>query len=287
LEGIAFARHVITSAQRYPASGRRSSNPLAAIVSDYPTQRLPFQPGPDGDPYADYYDDHGGPRGRGRRRSRGRRALIIFLVTLAVLVGLFVIADRVAVRFADNEFATQIQKQGFSSKPQVSIEGFPFLTQVAAKQFNDVQITANNERVGPVTVDNIHATLGNIKLTSGWTSGTVGSINGTGLITFGSLSKASPVSIGKITRVSNNEAKLTVTLGGLVSTSAVARVTRVGDRIDVNVISAGGIPASQLGLGNFSIPLPNLPMGMTLQSVSVTNQGLLVSITGHNVAFGG
>ena len=64
-------------------------------------------------------------------------------------------------------------------------------------------------------------------------------------------------------------------------------MTRVGDRIDVNVISAGGIPASQLGLGNFSIPLPNLPMGMTLQSVSVTNQGLLVSITGHNVAFGG
>ena len=256
-------------------------------MSDYPTQRLPFQPGPDGDPYADYYDDHGGPRGRGRRRSRGRRAIVIFLVTLAVLVGLFVIADRVAVRFADNEFATQIQKQGFSSKPQVSIEGFPFLTQVAAKQFNDVKITANNERVGPVTVDSINATLGNIKLTSGWTSGTVGSINGTGLITFGSLSKASPVSIGKITRVSNNEAKLTVTLGGLVSTSAVARVTRVGDRIDVNVISAGGIPASQLGLGNFSIPLPNLPMGMTLQSVSVTNQGLLVSITGHNVAFGG
>ena len=108
-------------------------------MSDYPTQRLPFQPGPDGDPYADYYDDHGAPRGSGRRRSRGRRAIIIFFVTLLILIGLFVIADRVAVRFADNQFATQIQKQGFSSKPQVSIEGFPFLTQVAAKQFNDVQ----------------------------------------------------------------------------------------------------------------------------------------------------
>ncbi len=253
-------------------------------MSDYPTQRLPFQPGPDGDPYADYHDTS---RGRGRRRSRGRRAIIIFLVTLIVLVGLFVIADRVAVRIANNEFATQIQKQGFSSKPQVSIQGFPFLTQVAAKQFNDVKITANNEQAGPVTVDNINATLGNIKLTSGWTSGTVGSINGTGLITFGSLAHASPVSIGKITRVSNNEAKLTVTLGGLVSTSAVAKVTKVGDRIDVSIVSAGGLPVSQLGLGNFSVPLPNLPMGMTLQSVSVTTQGVLVHITGHDVAFGG
>ena len=52
-------------------------------MSDYPTQRLPFQPGPDGDPYADYYDDRGARPGR--RRSRGRRAIVIFLVTLAVL----------------------------------------------------------------------------------------------------------------------------------------------------------------------------------------------------------
>ena len=214
--------------------------------------------------------------------------MVIFLVTLLVLAGLFVVADRVAVKIADNEFATQIQKQGFSTKPQVSIEGFPFLTQVAARQFNDVKITANNERVGPVTVDDIKATLGRIRLTSGWTSGTVGSINGTGLITFGSLTRAAPVHIASVTMISSSEAKLSVSLGGLISTSAVARVTKAaGNRIDVTVISAGGIPASQLGLGNFSIPLPNLPMGMKLQSISITTQGVLVHITGQDVAFGG
>jgi hypothetical protein len=67
----------------------------------------------------------------------------------------------------------------------------------------------------------------------------------------------------------------------------VARVTQSGDKIHVKLISAGGLPTSLLGgLGDFTIPLPNLPMGMTLQSVTLTSQGALVHITGHNIAFG-
>ena len=50
---------------------------------------------------------------------------------------------------------------------------------------------------------------------------------------------------------------------------------------------AGGIPSELLGgLGDFSIPLPNLPMGMTLQSITLNSRGVLVHITGHNIPFG-
>ena len=67
----------------------------------------------------------------------------------------------------------------------------------------------------------------------------------------------------------------------------MARVTQSGNKIHVKLISAGGLPTSLLGgLGNFTIPLPNLPMGMTLQSMTLTSQGALVHITGHNIAFG-
>ncbi|HUY45076.1 MAG TPA: DUF2993 domain-containing protein [Streptosporangiaceae bacterium] len=255
-------------------------------MSEYPTQRLPVQPGADDGSYGYYDDDR---RGRSRSRSRrSRRGPLIFLVALVVLLGLFVVADRVAVAYADNQFATQIQKQGFSTKPHVTIEGFPFLTQLAGRRFNDVQITANNEKTGPVTIDNINATLRGIKLNSGFSSGTVSSINGTGLITFASLAGASDVPGLKIAMINSSEAKLTADLG-FFSGSAVAQVTKVGtDKINVKVISAGGIPISALGgLGNFTIPLPSLPMGMTLQSVSVSAQGVLVHITGQNVAFGG
>ena len=87
--------------------------------------------------------------------------------------------------------------------------------------------------------------------------------------------------------MSNNEAKITANVAGIFSGSGVARVTRSGNKIHVKLLSAGGLPTSLLGgLGDFSIPLPNLPMGMTLQSITLTSQGALVHITGHNIPFG-
>jgi hypothetical protein len=257
-------------------------------VSDYPTQRLPIQHGDDGG-RSGFFDD---PDDRQRRtRRRRRRWPLVLVIVVVVLAGLFVVADRVAVRYADNEFATHIQKQGFSSKPDVTIQGFPFLTQLAARDFKDVHITATGEKTGPVTIDDINATLKNIKLNSGFSSGTVSSINGTGLITFGSLAKAGSSAAGvadlKIARISDDEAKITANVAGIFSGSGVARVTQSGDKIHVKLISAGGIPTSLLGgLGDFTIPLPNLPMGMTLQSITLTSQGALVHITGQNIAFG-
>jgi hypothetical protein len=257
-------------------------------VSEYPTQRLPIQHGNEGG-QGGFFNE---PEGRYSRAPRRRRRWPLILVIVVVaLAALFVVADRVAVHVADNEFATQIQKQGFSSKPDVSIQGFPFLTQLAARDFKNVHITATGEKAGPVTIDDINATMKDIKLNSGFNSGTVASIDGTGLITFGSLAKAGSSAAGvadlKIARKSNDEAKITANVAGIFSGSGVARVTQSGDKIHVKLISAGGLPTSLLGgLGDFTIPLPNLPMGMTLQSVTLTSQGALVHITGHNIAFG-
>jgi hypothetical protein len=259
---------------------------LAASVSEYPTQRLPIQNGNDGGSYGTLQDG----RSRAPRRRR-RRWPLVLLVTVVALAVLFVIVDRVAVRVADNEFATQIQKQGFSSKPDVSIQGFPFLTQLAARDFKDVHITATGEKAGPVTIDDINATMKDIKLTSGFSSGTVSSIDGTGLITFGSLAKAGSSAAGvadlKISKAGPNEAKITANVAGLFTGSGVARVTRTGNKIHVKLLSAGGLPTQLLGgLGDFSIPLPNLPMGMTLQSITLNSRGVQVHITGHNIPFG-
>ena len=258
-------------------------------MSEYPTQRLPIQHGDEGG-YGGFFSEPDDRYSRTPRRRR-RRWPLILLIIVVVLAALFVVADRVAVHFADNEFATQIQKQGFSSKPDVSIQGFPFLTQLAARDFQDVHITANGEKAGPVTIDDINATMKDIKLNSGFNSGTVSSIDGTGLITFGSLAKAGSSAAGvadlKIARKTNDEAKITANVAGIFSGSGVARVTESGNKIHVKLISAGGLPTSLLGgLGSFSIPLPNLPMGMALQSVTLTSQGALVHITGHNIAFG-
>src|SRR5262249_56766518 len=64
-------------------------------------------------------------------RPRRRKWPWILLGSVLVLLVLLVVLDRVAVAYADNKAAEQMKSQGFPTKPDVSIEGFPFLTQVA------------------------------------------------------------------------------------------------------------------------------------------------------------
>ena len=55
------------------------------------------------------------------KRSAGRKALIWIIAVVVVLVGL----DFGAKAFAEREAASQIQKQGFPKKPDVSIATSP------------------------------------------------------------------------------------------------------------------------------------------------------------------
>jgi hypothetical protein len=213
---------------------------------------------------------------------------MILLVVVVVLLGLLVVADRAAASYVENRVAGQMQAQGFSSKPHVSIKGFPFLTQLAGRDFQNVQITASGEKAGPVQIDQINATLHGVRLNSGFTGGSVSQISGTGLISFASLAGASSAPGLKLSAISSNEVKIAIDLG-IVSGSATARVTKVGaNKINIQVISAQGLPISALGgLDNTTITIPALPMGMTVQSVTVSAQGVLINITGQNVTFGG
>lgn len=96
-------------------------------------------------------------------RRRGRRWLITALVVVVLLVG----ADFAARAVAEQVAATQFQKQGhLSTKPDVTIEGFPFLTQVATKDISDVHIGISNLQEGPVNFSSISASASAIKLKS-------------------------------------------------------------------------------------------------------------------------
>src|SRR5580704_14244470 len=96
-----------------------------------------------------------------RRRSRRPRRLIISLVVLVVLlVGL----DFGARAVAESVMASKIQQQGLTNKPDVNIGGFPFLTQVASKDFKQVSISDTNQVAGPVTITSFKATATGITL---------------------------------------------------------------------------------------------------------------------------
>jgi hypothetical protein len=61
-------------------------------------------------------------------------------------------------------------------------------------------------------------------------------------------------------------------------------VTQVGNnKINVKVTDFGGVPADVLGsLTDFNISIPKLPAGVTIQKVSITQQGLLITAAGTN-----
>lgn len=270
-------------------------------MSEDPTRPLsgwPDQPGraygPAGDDYrspqatsrmaAGGYD-HGYGGGTVRRgRRRGRRRLTITAIVVVVVLILLVIADRAAAAYAENRVATQIKTSGFPVKPRVTIGGFPFLTQVAAHDLNEMTISASNVPEGPLDIASINATLHGVHINSSFNGGTIDRLNGTALITFAGLSQAAGVGDGiTLSDGGSNQVKASVNLGFLSGT-ALFQVTRTsGNQINVRVVSAGGLPTSALGsLQDFNVPIPKLPAGMTIQSVSVTGEGVLVSTAGSH-----
>jgi len=218
---------------------------------------------------------------------RRRRWPWVTLGIVLVLIVLFVVLDRVAVAYAENQAAQQMQSQGFPTKPDVTIKGFPFLTQVASKRLNDVHITASNVKEGPVTLS-IVADATDVLLNPGFQSGTISHVTGTGLIGFSQLASAAGVEGAdglKISAAGGNKVKLSLNVFGF-DASATAAIERTGpDTFRVRLVSTNGIPAQLLGPLNFSIHIPTLPMNLSIQSVQVTSQGVLIHVTGSNIKF--
>jgi hypothetical protein len=226
-------------------------------------------------------------------RRRRRKGPLIALITVIVLLVLLVVSDRVANAFAENQMASQVQSSlDLSGKPHVSIQGFPFWTQLLAKDFKTVDITASNETInspsaggGALEIASLNATLHGLHF-QGFSSNsaTVDQFNASALVTFTALANVGGIPQGiQLTADGGNKVKATISLGPL-SDTAEAQVTQTGSNtINVKVIDAGGIPTSALGnLADFNISIPKLPPGVSIQSVSVTQQGVMVSISGQN-----
>lgn len=235
----------------------------------------------------------GGRRRRGPRRRRVRRSVMAGFIALVLLI-LLVIGDRVACAVAENEMASQFVSNGFPVKPSVSIEGFPFLTQLVSKDFKTVNISASNIPAGPVTISSVHATIDGMHLSSLSSNATarVDHLTATAFISFGSILSATgigDIADVTVTQAGPNILKLTANLGGIVSDTEEAEITQTGPQtINVKLLDTGGGIGSALGsvLGSassFSFNLPKgVPASLRITSLTLNNQGLTVSAAASN-----
>jgi hypothetical protein len=237
--------------------------------------------------------------GSGGGRARRSGCLRTFSVALVALVVLLVAADFIAKSFAQNKLASEIQQHGFPKKPSVSIAGFPFLTQVISHNLKQVNISSQNIPEGPVNISQVSAVMKGIHLGSGFTSGTVSQVHGSVLVTFSSLARTLNSQIGPLgalvgssgltlSAASSDEVKATLDLL-VASGSATWRISRIsGQEFNARLVGSSGVPSSLLGsISSFNIRIPQLPLGMKIDSVRITPAGVVGSISGHNLPFGG
>lgn len=268
-------------------------------MSEYPHQARTSQGGwPEQPP--PYGRDIWGSRGYGgstdwdgdyppgpRRRRRGcgcGTALLILLIVVVVALAIF---DQVARNYAQNKIADKIVANGLPVRPTVSIKGWPFLTQVLARDVGRIDVSARNVRESTLTISSINATAFGAHITSGYNGATIDTITGTALVTFPSLvaaTGASGVTISADPSAGPNAAKISA--GPL---SGVASVRQSGSSsISVRTESLGGIPASALGsLGDYTLNVPHLPLGASVTGVSVQSQGISIRIAAHHTTLSG
>jgi LmeA-like phospholipid-binding len=220
---------------------------------------------------------------RPRRRRRGWTALAVVLVLLLAIGG---IGDQVAKAYAENRIAQQIQTSGLNAKPSVSIEGWPFLTQIAAHDLKTIDISANN-----VTADSgklpfsFTAKATGVHLNSSFNGATVEAINGQALLPFASVAGLLEVPDGTVTISADPAAgrnAVKADAGALGSATGTVRQAS-SNQIVIQLDSASGI-ASSLGLSGkaLTIQIPKLPGGLVVRSVSVTSQGIVATASASN-----
>ena len=258
----------------------------AAPQDDRPPPQDPGQWAPAPQPPANQ------PRGRRGPRKRRVRRSVMALFGVIVLLILLVIGDRVALAVTENDMASQFQANGLPVKPSVTIEGFPFLTQLAAKDFNKVDISASNVPAGPVTINSIHATINGLHISSysSTASAKVDHMTATAFISFGALAAAGGIGGGSgitVTPAGTDKVKITAGIGGIFSDTEEAQITSSGQTINIKVLPSGSAVGSLLSsFGSFSFSLPKgVPASLRITNLSLNSQGLTVSAAASNATF--
>ncbi|MEV7782498.1 DUF2993 domain-containing protein [Kitasatospora sp. NPDC088351] len=226
-------------------------------------------------------------------------------IGLVVLSGLLVGADRIAVGVAEDEAADQMVKSGrMSQRPDVSIAGFPFLTQVLSMKLDDVRVSAEGLTVGDgghqVALHSFKAELSGVAVSSSLSSATVDNGTGSGLITYADLAQLLPpaaqmvpnaarLSGGSSTRLNlsyGGPGKIKASLGPLPI--GEGSLHSQGNTVTVDGFQLSGVAGAVAGLTNqkiepVSFTLDAMPAGLHLAGVSPQEEGVRLTFDGKGV----
>ncbi|GGX98877.1 LmeA family phospholipid-binding protein [Streptomyces minutiscleroticus] len=252
------------------------------------------------------------------------RALRILLVLALVLGGLFVLADRLALNYAEDRVAERLKNnEGLARTPDVSVQGFPFLTQLAGGRLDEVRVgiedfEASAEGTGDggsggtggdaIRIDRLDARLHGVTLSGDYSSATADSATGTATIGYDELlrtAKAEPIRVtsGITARVvglsDGGDGKIKVQVEATVlgtklpqPVTVLSSVAVKDDRIEVR---ADSLPDLGVALAenkfreitDIQQRIDGLPGGIALDKVAAAKDGVEITVKGSDVELAG
>ncbi|MFE3887324.1 LmeA family phospholipid-binding protein [Streptomyces lydicus] len=232
------------------------------------------------------------------------RALRVLLIFLVIFGGLFVAADRVAVNLVEDKAADKIRSsQGLDKAPEVSIKGFPFLTQVAGRSLDEVDAELGGIEARAqghaLRIDRLSAQFHEVGLTSDYTSiKSAATATGNARINYADLTKAAGggVTIGYGgQKDGRGQVKISPKIPVLSSLDVTGSITIVGG--NTVRLRADGLPAVCRALPgceskvraqtDHDWKLDQLPGNLKLEKVATTPEGLSISAAGKDVKLPG
>lgn len=221
-----------------------------------------------------------------------RRIIISLLVLVALLVG----ADRVSNYMAERAAGNTIESsQHLSSRPDVTIAGFPFLTQLAADKYDKITVTAKNMPVGKtvqLVISRLKVVLHELTVSRNFSRLHANTAAATGTVDYAELGKALDIDV---TYAGNGRIKGTksVSVAGRSFQASLATTPKLvngalgfaGTSID-NAGQLGAAVTSTLNkVFDLSIPLDGLPFHIRVKALHADATGLHFDLTGRNLTY--
>ncbi|MER6348927.1 LmeA family phospholipid-binding protein [Streptomyces sp. NPDC001595] len=243
------------------------------------------------------------------------RALRILLIVVVILGGLFVVADRLAVNYAEGEVADRLRTtENLATTPDVSINGFPFLTQVAGGELDDVEVgiegyeavAGDGERI---RLEDLTANMRGVEFSGDYSSATAASATGTATVSYEELlktAKSEPTEVAPgvtaevvgLSDGGNGKIKVAVeatVLGAKLPrpVNVLSSVTVEGDSVRVHADGLPSLGGAEVGetqiraITDFEQMIDGLPGGIRLDKVEAAKDGVEISVKGSNVQLAG
>lgn len=242
------------------------------------------------------------PTQRPRRRGRG---LAVTLVVLLLAAGGAVAADRIAANVAADRIATAIANETAGQDVAIDVGAFPFLTQLARRELNAVDLTAATLTLDGLTIQDVtaHATAIDLQAEA------AGTVTATGMLPTATLQSLVDRAVGAAIGgeedvnaiaidVSPQAVTASLDLLGLVTLAVDLEPVAQGRSIGLGVasVSVGGLEVTPselpFGLGDIiaerldalAIDLDGeLPPGLLLEDIELADGGARVTISGTDI----